>query len=80
MAVGSSFILDLQTDDPATAISLSVSIAIGYAISSGDFNFPTMLVLAPNLRRDLEHKEPDGRITKHSQKGLRISYVVGFNW
>ena len=55
MAVGSSFILDLQTDDPATAISLSVSIAIGYAISSGDFNFPTMLVLAPNLRRDLEH-------------------------
>ena len=78
MAVGSSFILDLQTDDPATAISLSVSIAIGYAISSGDFNFPTMRVLAPNLRRDLEHKEPDGRITKHSQKGLRISLCCRF--
>ena len=80
MAVGPSFILDLETDDPATGISPSVSIAIGYTISSGDFNFPTTLVLTPNLQRDLEHKEPDGTITKHSQKGLRISYVVGFNW
>ena len=80
MAVGPSFVLDLQTDDPATAISPSVSIAIGYTISSGDFNFPTTLVLTPNLQGDLEHKEPDGTITKHSQKGLRISYVAGFNW
>ncbi len=62
---------------------LSASYAIRIAIrhnTSGDFNFPTTLVLTPNLQGDLEHKEPDGTITKHSQKGLRISYVVGFNW
>ena len=70
----------LQTDEPEQVISLSVSIALGYTISSGDFNFPTTLVLTPNLEPDLKHKQEDGTISEHSQKGLRISYVVGFNW
>ena len=80
MAVGPSIIFNLQTDEPEQAISPSVSIALGYTISSGDFNFPTTLVLTPNLESDLKHKEEDGTISEHSQKGLRISYVVGFNW
>ena len=80
MAVGPSFILDLLTDGPATAISPSVSIAVGYTISSGDFNFPATLVLTPNLQRGLEHEEPDGTITKHSQKGcvlVMLSVLTG---
>ena len=80
MAVGPSIIFNLQTDEPEQAISPSVSIALGYTISSGDFNFPTTLVLTPNLEPDLKHKQEDGTISEHSQKGLRISYVVGFNW
>ena len=63
MAVGPSIIFNLQTDEPEQAISPSVSIALGYTISSGDFNFPTTLVLTPNLEPDLKHNQEDGTIS-----------------
>ena len=67
MAVGPSIVFNLQSDDPAQAISPSVSIALGYTISSGDFNFPTTLVLTPNLEPDLKYEKKDGTVSEHSQ-------------
>ncbi len=60
-------VFNLQPSDPAQTISPSVSTTLGYTISSGNFNFPTILVLTPNLETDLK-QEKNGIIPEHSQK------------
>ena len=60
-------VFNLQPSDPAQTISPSVPTILGYTISSGNFNFPTILVLTPNLETDLK-QEKNGIIPEHSQK------------